>query len=173
MFDYEVNFKGGSSKYNNGEYKFHLYVTDSKGEEFHLYEALRRGLAEKRRGVLDRYSLAYPVVKLFTSTSGFGIPKEYFSYFVLVCPEVSSRLDIKPLGFKKIPHLNFSFSTTGRFLVEEEIKRLYGKHSNTYKFYSRQSFISRRRLLEMVTVTDRTKPEEVMCRPKVRKLRVE
>lgn len=174
MFDYEVKFKGGSSKYNNGDYKFHLYVTNDKGEEFHLYEALRRGLAEKARSGWDTYKLAYPVVKLFTSTAGFGIPKEYFSYFILVCPEGSSKLSIKPLGFKKIPHLNYSFEVVGRFLVAEEIQRLYGTNSNTFKFFKRQSFVSKRRILEMVKVRNlNDMNEEVICRPRVRKLRVE
>jgi len=174
MFKYEVIFKGGSLRQNQCNFKFHLYLTNpEKGEEKHLYEAVRGGEADKLAGSPNMYRLAYPVVKVFTSTSGFGMPKEYFSFFVLINPESSASIRILPLGYDRITSHNFIFQTTGRFLTDQEIRRLYGANSNTCKFYNRQSFLSKKRLQSMVTVARvNGNHEEILTKPRVRKLRL-
>jgi hypothetical protein len=49
---------------------------------------------------------------------------------------------------------DWCFIAPGRFLRREEIQKFFGSTSDTWKFYQRQSFISKRRLLEMVIVGD-------------------
>ena len=173
MFKYPFQFKGGSFKVEQKQYKFHLYTTDNNGKEDHLYQAEKVGIVERSQNDFYHYTCAYPVVKVFTSTKGFGVRSEYFSYFFLINPEANKQVTILPLGFED-PGLsikNCVFVSRGRFLTDAEIARLYGKNSNTYKYFKRQSMISKQRLLSMVKIEEVDGMGEVTQTPQVRKLR--
>jgi hypothetical protein len=161
MYKYRFRFKGGGKRVDNKNFKFHCFISDSEAVEHHLFEAKNKGLIVNDQEVptgtdyVDPYlyESAMPIVKVFSSTSGFGIPKEYFSYFFLVNPGSKKMIKIKPLGFDKDKVLDdWYFLAPGRFMTKAEIRKFFGATSDTWKFYQRQSFISRRRLLEMVEV---------------------
>lgn len=161
MYKYKFRFKGGGKRVDNMNFKFHCFVADSDAVEHHLFAAKEKGLVVQKpamEGLVGEdfmYDSAMPVVKIFTSTSGFGIPKEYFSFFFLLNPESKKMVKIRPLGFDKSIHISeWYFLGAGRFLKKEEIRKFFGHKSDTWKFYQRQSFISKRRLLEIVEVGD-------------------
>lgn len=150
MHNYSFKFKGGSTRIEKANFKFFVFVVDTQAKEHHLHGARRTGLVNPAgHGIYDS---SVPVVKVFTSTSGFGIAKEYFSYFIMLSPSTSKTINILPLGFKTVTE--WSFSGQGRFMGKEEIKRFFGHDSDTYRFYCRQALLSKRRLMEMVTITD-------------------
>lgn len=169
-------FKGGSVAVDQKQIKFHAYVTDEKGNEKHLYEAARMGLVDRELAThppfhTPIYRSSLTVLKVFTSTKGFGIPSEYFSYFFFLSNTSTKVVTIKPLGAKYLDK-DFRFNARGRFLSSNEIGRIYGQKSPTYKYFLRQSMISKRRLLEMVTVEEVDSSGEITQTPQVRKLRV-
>jgi hypothetical protein len=152
---YEFKFKGGAQKLDKAQYKFHAFIVDTQAGEHHLYGALKNGLVTQTDVVQRIYSSAVPVIKVFTATAGFGVPKEYFSYFVMLNPQSTKLIHIKPLGFKKLTindAFNWGFTGQGRFMSKEEVRRFFGADSDTWKFYNRQSFLSRQRLSELVTI---------------------
>jgi len=158
-------FKGGSvALTHNGvdaTVKFHAYVCyPVRQQEFHLHQAIKTGIVDVNLHFYDRshanrkaYGTLYPVVKIFTSSRGFGLPQEYFSYFFLLDSKSKKRVTIKPLQFDKFSALkDLFFSGTGRFLTEQEIIRLYGSKSQTVLFFKRQTYIPASRLRQMVSV---------------------
>jgi len=163
MYKYKFRFKGGGKRVDNMNFKFHCFIADSEAIEHHLFEAKNKGLVVNDQGSTsstefadaDMYESAMPVVKIFSSTSGFGIPKEYFSFFFLISPGSKKMVKIKPLGYdKSLDTKDWWFMAPGRFMRKEEIRKFFGASTDTWKFYQRQSFISKRRLLEMVEVGD-------------------
>lgn len=157
MYKYKFRFKGGGKRVDNMNFKFHCFVADSDAVEHHLFSAKEKGLivthSEHYVGEEHVYESAMPIVKVFSSTGGFGIPKEYFSFFFLLNPASKKMVKIKPLGFNKTYAIeDWYFMAAGRFLKKEEIRKFFGHTSDTWKFYQRQSFLSKRRLLEMVEV---------------------
>lgn len=154
MYDYEFKYRGGAKKLDQANYKFHVFVADNQAAEHHMYGALKNGLVEHRDVANGMYASATPVVKVFTATAGFGIPKEFFSYFIMMSPSTSKVINIKPLGFKNLSEYNWFFSGKGRFMSKEEVRRFFGANSDTWKFYQRQSFLSRTRLQELVSITE-------------------
>jgi len=154
MYNYNFGYKGGAKKLNQANYKFHVFIVDTNAKEHHLYGALKNGLVSQVDSVNCTYSSAVPVVKVFTATAGFGIPKEFFSYFIMLSPSTSKVINIKPLGFKNIAQFNWYFSGMGRFMSKDEVRRFFGATSDTWRFYQRQSFLSRTRLQELVSITE-------------------
>jgi len=163
MYKYKFRFKGGGKRVDNKNIKFHCFIADSDAVEHHLFEAKNKGLVVSDKGDVtstayadeNLYESAMPIIKVFSSTSGFGIPKEYFSFFFLVNPGSKKMIKIKPLGFELTSQVEqWYFLAAGRFLKKEEIRKFFGHTSDTWKFYQRQSFISKRRLLDMVEVGD-------------------
>jgi len=156
MYDYEFGYKGGAKKVEKANYKFHVFVADNQATEHHMYGALKNGLIEHKDTINATYYSATPVVKVFTATAGFGIPKEFFSYFIMLssATTASKVINIKPLGFKNLKDYKWFFSGRGRFMSKEEVRRFFGATSDTWKFYQRQSFLSRTRLQELVSITD-------------------
>ena len=152
MYEYQFIYKGGAKRIENANYKFLIFAVDGDGAEHHLYGATKNGLVEKRDPIKHLYYSATSVIKVFTATSGFGVPKEYFSYFILLSPAASKIIHIKPLGFKTLLDSSWEFAGRGRFMKRNEIRRFFGEDSDTWKFYSRQSFLSRQRLSELVTI---------------------
>ena len=154
MYEYQFKYKGGAKKIEQANYKFFIFVVDGDAAEHHLYGGLKNGLVERKDILNNIYYSASSIIKVFTSTSGFGVPKEYFSYFVVLSPSSSKLIHIKPLGFKALTSHDWGFAGRGRFMKKEEIMRFFGTDSNTWKFYSRQSFLSRFRLSELVTISE-------------------
>lgn len=172
-------FKGGSKElvYNSQQaiVKFHLYVSDPKGKEEHLYQSMKTGVVEQTDCNRDLYSCLYPIVKVFSSTRGFGVPQEYFSYFFLLSNGGTKIVTIRPLSFERFPEVrNFQFQAIGRFLGSEEIRKLYGTNSPTWKYYQRQSFLSAERLKKLVTINDVSEVQvgEVLTPARVRMIRI-
>jgi hypothetical protein len=154
MHKYPFKFNGGAKKLDKANYKFHAFLVDTQAQEHHLYGAMKTGIVEKSVTSNHLYSSATPVIKVFSATAGFGVPKEFFSYFIMLSPEGTRRINIKPLGFKSLRGYDWTFSGVGRFMKKEEVRRFFGASSDTWKFYQRQSFLSRFRLQELVTITD-------------------
>lgn len=160
MYKYKFRFKGGGKRVDNMNFKFHCFIADSDAVEHHLFSAKEKGLIvqppraeHESYGDSHMYDSAMPIVKVFSSTGGFGIAKEYFSFFFLLNPASKKMVKIKPLGFNKTYVIDdWYFMAAGRFLKKEEIRKFFGHTSDTWKFYQRQSFLSKRRLLEMVEV---------------------
>jgi len=175
MYKYKFAYNGGGTRRDNMNFKFHCFIADGDAVEHHLYEAKKRGLVVKeseekaervagRRpttttpvgiltGIDDTYLSAMPVIKVFSSTSGFGIPKEYFSYFFVLSPDADFQVEIKPLGFDKGCTDAWYFKAAGRFMKKTEIKGFFGGDSDTWRFYNRQAFLSKRRINQLVTVS--------------------
>lgn len=154
MHKFRFKFLGGAKKVEQANYKFHAFIVDTNSQEHHLYGALKNGLVEQMDQLNHIYASATPVIKVFSATAGFGIPKEFFSYFIMLTPSGTKQINIKPLGFKNIAGYGWSFSGVGRFMKKEEVRRFFGANSDTWKFFQRQSFLSRQRLSELVTITD-------------------
>ncbi len=190
MYKYKFAYQGGGTRRDNMNFKFHCFIADTDATEHHLFEAKKRGLVvsegdedvsnPKRRtsklaeGVIsiktDVYLSAMPIVKVFSSTSGFGIPKEYFSYFFLMNPNGDKVVRIKPLGFEQGCIPSWYFQAAGRFMTKDEIRTFFGADSDTWKFYNRQAFLSKRRINQLVDVflntgsgdlVEETKPQAV------------
>ena len=165
MYKYRFRFRGGGKRVENMNFKFHCFVADSDAMEHHLFEAKNKGLVVQApmqaviaENETHMYDSAMPIVKVFSSTSGFGVAKEYFSFFFLLNSNSKKMVKIKPLGFDN-PSVGYQlsdwyFTAPGRFLTKEEIRKFFGHTSDTWKYYQRQSFISKRRLLAMVEVGD-------------------
>lgn len=153
MYKYQFKFNGGAKKVEQANYKFHAFIVDTSSNEHHLYGALKNGLVEREDVINNIYGSVTPVVKVFSATAGFGVEKAFFSYFIMLSPASSKLIHIKPLGFKKVRQYEWGFSGQGRFMQKEEIKRFFGASSDTWRFYQRQSFLSRHRLQELVTIT--------------------
>ena len=158
---YSFRFIGGSKKLDNANYKFHVFIVDTNGEEHHIYGATKNGLVNKVDTLNSIYESATPVVKVFSATSGFGVPKEFFSYFIMLSPHSSKQINILPLGFNKLTPYRWVFSGVGRFMKKDEVKKFFGADSDTWKFYLRQSLLSRFRLSELVHITEATPKLEV------------
>lgn len=154
MYDYEFGYRGGAKKLDKANYKFHVFVADTNATEHHMYGALKNGLIGHRDSDHSTYGSATPVVKVFTATAGFGVPKEFFSYFIMLSGTSGKVINLKPLGFKNLKEHNWFFSGRGRFMSKEEVRRFFGADSDTWKFYQRQSFLSRTRLQELVSITE-------------------
>jgi len=154
MHNYEFGYYGGAKKVEQANYKFHVFIADNQATEHHLYGALKNGLVEHKDTIDHMYSCATPVVKVFNATAGFGVPKEFFSYFIMLSQSTSKVINIKPLGFKNLSEYNWFFSGRGRFMSKEEVRRFFGANSDTWKFYQRQSFLSRTRLQELVSISE-------------------
>lgn len=160
MYKYKFRFKGGGKRVDNMNFKFHCFVADSDSVEHHLFEAKNKGLvvqAPVQQSLQSNephlYDSAMPILKIFTSTSGFGIPKEYYSFFFLLNPSSSKMVKIRPLGFDKTTFISdWYFLAAGKFLTKDQIRKFFGRDSDTWRFYQRQSFLSKRRLLELVEV---------------------
>jgi hypothetical protein len=163
---YEFQYTGGAQRIENANYKFHVFVVDNEANEHHLYGALKNGLIEKMTVLPHGYLSATPVLKVFTATAGFGVPKEFFSYFIRLTPTASKVISIKPLGFKNIESLNWMFSAKGVFLKKDEVRRFFGADSDTWKYYQRQSFLSRHRLQELVQVVEASSIGEAVNKTK-------
>jgi hypothetical protein len=153
MHDYEFRFSGGAKKVEQANYKFHVFVADSSANEHHMYGALKNGLLEQRSPITHSYASATPILKVFTATAGFGVPKEFFSYFIMLSSTTDKIITIKPLGYKNIASYDWFFMGRGKFMSKEEIRRFFGADSDTWKFYQRQSFLSRTRLNELVSIS--------------------
>ena len=191
MWKAHFQFEGGSVTKNRSQYKFHCFVVNSDKTEHFLYSAIKKGLASKvnilimgdvfHRGTdwwsgYDPNKVVYrsvvPILKLFTATQGFGTAKEYFSYFIALDPNSDKSLTIKPLGYKEMGE-DWFFSAPGRFMSDSEIRAFFGTDSQTYKFYRRQSFISKSRLLDMVKIRSRDVVEVPEEEEETRYLRIE
>ena len=164
MYKYKFRFRGVGKRVENMNFKFHCFIADTEAVEHHLFEAKNKGLvvadAERQPSSTkfdDKvYVSAMPIVKVFSSTNGFGIPKEYFSFFFLLNQGSKKMVKIKPLGFDnkaaKDSIADWYFLAPGRFLTKDEIRGFFGSTGDTWKFYQRQSFLSKRRLLDMIEV---------------------
>lgn len=156
MHKYQFRFFGGAKKVENANYKFHAFIVDTNSQEHHLYGALKNGLVEQVDNSNHIYTSATPIIKVFSATAGFGVPKEFFSYFIMLSPVGTKQINIKPLGYKDISAYGWNFSGVGRFMKKEEVRRFFGAGSDTWKFFNRQSFLSRVRLQELVKITEVT-----------------
>ena len=153
MHNYEFRFRGGAQKLEQANYKFHVFIADNDANEHHMYGALKNGLVEQKDHATNSYASATPILKVFTATAGFGVPKEFFSYFIMLSSTTDKIITIKPLGFKKLVNYDWYFVGKGKFMSREEIRRFFGASSDTWKFYQRQSFLSRTRLQELVSIS--------------------
>jgi hypothetical protein len=160
----KFEFQGGAKLVDRKNYKFHVFVVDTDANEHHLFGAIKNGLVTATRdlsaGYEEYYSTSSPILKVFSATSGFGIAKEYFSYFIKLDETSTKMISIQPLGYRDIPNFNWRFRGQGRFLVKEEIRRFFGVKSDTWKFYTRQTFLSRSRLQSLVEVKDVNQAED-------------
>ena len=149
MSSYEFIYKGGSKRVDKVNYKFHCFISDpADNKEYILFAGIGKGLVRRVEGI--GYSTPMSFIKIFTSIDGFGVEKKYFSYFVAFHEDATSEIKIKPLGYEAVP--SWEFCARGSFLSQSQVRGLYGSDSDTYKFYTRQSFISKKDLLDMVTV---------------------
>jgi hypothetical protein len=163
MHKFSFRFKGGAQRIDNASIKFLTFVVDTNAVEHPLYNAIKTGLVEKDKtgGSNVGYTSVTPILKVFAATKGFGIPSEYFSYFVVLNPESSKQIQIRPLGYKKLGSAyDWMFVGTGRFMSKDEIRKFFSSSSDTYKFFTRQSFLSRQRLSELVTIAEPNAPVE-------------
>lgn len=154
-------------------YKFHLFAIVEEGKEFIEFEARKKGILDRAteanirgesegfenqkdsNGVpintrIDYISLV-PNVKVFTAASGFGIRKMWCSFFFHFDRKSPNIITIRPGQDSDAPG-DFLFKARGRFLKDEEIKSLVGAASDTYKFYKRQTYLSKAELRNYVQV---------------------
>jgi len=148
---YSFNFIGGVTKYpeKRSVSKFLLFhllpsFTTVGMEEKIFFQSLREGHAiVKKNEFFEAYD---PYFKIFTLTEGFGIQKQFFSFYF--------KLDIHERETKILPICEADtktyFSGKGRFMGDREIKELLGKESASYGFYKQQMPLSKSLLRRMV-----------------------
>lgn len=151
---HRFSFSGGVNKYP--EYRkaskfllFHLLPdlkTDGVTEKI-VFQSLAEGyvIYSAREGV---YSTNDPYFKLFTLTEGFGIRKQFFSFYF--------KLDIHERETKILPLCEIDtkcyFSGKGRFMRCREVEELLGYDPDplSYRLYKQQMPLSKSLLQRMV-----------------------
>lgn len=157
---FHLAFKGGTDKRDDATFKFFCFFRIEEGREVSevmLYRAEKRGIIT-RAAELDlqedelvgvpHYSALVPDVKIFASSAGFGVQKRYYSYFIRLDATSPKIITIRPFGLK----YGQAFRARGRFLTPAEVKEMYGEDSETYQFYTRQTYLSKYELQDYVTI---------------------
>lgn len=147
---FKFEFRGKSIKHDQKVIKFHSFVFTADGKEEILYQAVKKGFVEHSHGSVEYYS-NFPVLKIFSSTSGFGIRKAYQNYFFKLDESSNRQVRIKPLGYEHL-YEDLYFQANGHFLTPDEIAELLGTESQTFTFYKRQTYLSKRELQEHIEV---------------------
>lgn len=148
---FPFEFRGRTLKRDNKIIKFHAFIRTTDGEEDILFSAVGKGFVDHDKGT-DTYFSAFPLIKIFSSTSGFGIRKAYQSYFFKLDSTSNREVLIKPLGYEHLGSEELFFRGLGYFLTPQEIKETVGEDTQTYKFYLRQTVLSKRELQELIEV---------------------
>lgn len=153
---YSFNFIGGVTKYPEKRLAskfllFHLIPNEEFPDQIDekiFFQSLRGGYSIFSKSDIHapEHGTNYPHFKIFTLTEGFGVQKQFFSFYF--------KLDIHERETKILPICEADtrtyFSGKGRFMVDREIKDLLGKESVSYKFYKQQMPLSKSLLRRMV-----------------------
>lgn len=174
---YQVKFRGGSLKENNREYKFHAFILTADQQEYIFYEALQKGFVtrgQRKDGAnRDEYQMQFPIVKVLTAQSGFGIHKAYYNFFVKLNPE-SKLLTIRSFGHDERRSSNrlknLVFQCRGRFMTHDEILKAYPDDSKTIMFYSKQARLTKAELQSLASL-DQAEDEPGLKQKTVRFIR--
>lgn len=161
---YPFSWVGGTHKEGEHQtFKFFLFamVEDQDPKEIIYFEAAKRHIfrkveedpssAEKRATPFRTpYLSLVPTVKIFMGQQGFGIRKSYFSFFFQFTRNEGKIVTINPFGSELS---NYSFQAKGRFLSTGEIKELVGEDSESYKYYCKQTYLSKTELSGYVSLS--------------------
>ena len=161
---YRFQWKGGAHKpTEHASYKFYLFAMLDDAEVIY-FEAKKRGIIYTASFAdTDRESEGFPdtpgsgedfmsqtkYLKIFMSQSGFGLRKSFYSFFFCLDRKIDKVISIRPFGMEHVDHY---FRGRGRFLTTDEVRQLVGEDSDTFRFYSRQTYLSRTELQKHVTL---------------------
>jgi hypothetical protein len=164
---YRFYWKGGQEKVNEGSsgeenYKFYMFAVLEDTESI-FYEATKQGLIKPApttpddqdqaddilRSGAKPYVIFTPEIKVFMASQGFGVRRSYYSFFFKFENEVKDVITIRPFGPN---HKNHLFRGRGRFMSNDEIKTRYGGDSQTFKYFMRQTYLSKAELRQHVTI---------------------
>lgn len=154
MSNLTFDFSGGIQKYPTERLiskflLFHLIkdpVTGKVAEKL-LFKSIRDGNAVDNRAFVstpmkaypkqdpERFQTSDPFLKVFTLISGFGVSKQFYSFFFLLDIH-ESLTTILPLCTHS---QDYYFLGRGRFMLKDEIKTLLGEESVSYAFYTKQA----------------------------------
>lgn len=153
---YNFNFIGGVTKYPEKRLVskfllFHLIPNEEYPDQIDekiFFQSLREGYSILPNSDIFtvEHATNYPHFKIFTLTEGFGMQKQFFSFYF--------KLDIHERETKILPICEADtktyFSGKGRFMGSKEVKELLGKESMSYRFYKQQMPLSKSLLRRMV-----------------------
>lgn len=165
---YPFAWKGGT--YKEGEhqtFKFFLFamLEDETPQEIIHFNAVKRHIFRKESNDLsiegnssvmsgsdlEPYLSLTPIIKVFMSQKGFGIRQSYFSFFFRFTRDEGKIVTIRPFGFD-LSH--YAFRAKGRFLSKDEVKALVGEGSDTFRYYLKQTYLSKVELNTYVSLSD-------------------
>lgn len=158
MLRYQFNFKGGVTKYppERVTSKFLLFHFAPKEgglkqiEEHILFKALQSGNVIHKTGIPElinpsnslkehmgqsqTYETNYPWLKVFTLVEGFGVQRQFFSFYF--------KLDIHEAEVKILPVCGADnsgyFSGRGKLMSGREVTELIGADSPAHTYYTQQ-----------------------------------
>ena len=125
------------------------------------------GLSEGADYEENAFVSATPDVKIFLGSSGFGVRKVNRSFYFRIDNSTNSNLvNIVSL----YPSAStFLFSARGKFWTQEKKRKRFGEDSQTYRYYARQSFLSKAELRKLITIT---KPNQIKEKEGMRLIRM-
>lgn len=160
MKAYRFEFAGGNHKIypespKQQTHKFFLFSIltqrENEAQEVIFFEAIKRGIIIRRPTPksLNSYICYAPEVKLFLSSSGFGLRKMYYNLFFKFDSACQRKVTIKSFNYNES---SYFFKAKGRFMLQEEIRDRYGENSPTYQYYLKQPYLSRSELKEIIQI---------------------
>lgn len=176
---YTFSYAGGIWKQDGRVSKFYCFALIPKDEtkqyeELIFFEAIKKGFMSRILGgdteAQDaEYSSVYPIFKIFTLTEGFGYQKQFYSfYFKLDARGLITT--IRPLPLKEGDESEArKFIGRGIFLTQEELKKILGEETPSYRFFSKQAPLSKSLYHQIISVDMETM---VPTSKVVRKIRI-
>lgn len=155
---YHFHFRGGVFKPNmHLTEKFMLFFVMG-GEEVPFYKAVDTGLCVPTDFGATEFTTNNNIVKIFVSRQGFGVSKQFYSFYFRIgeAGKGNNKVKIVPFTPGGTPGFhNYHFEAFGKFLKNTEAAELLDKESFSYKMVTKQGMLPLEVLRKLVTI-DRT-----------------
>lgn len=117
-------------------------------KEIPLYQMLRDGLAQRVDSGGSEYLTKYDCCKLFVCKQGFGMAKQYHSFYILL-GESYPTMTILPISGEQI---GFSFKAKSKIMTREEVLKRLPDGMESKKFFIRQEVLPVNVMQKMVFI---------------------
>jgi hypothetical protein len=150
---FTFSFKGGVVKpTEHSNEKFLLFFLVGE-QEVPFYQMLREGIANRKEDGKEEFVTKHQICKLFTSRQGFGIQKQYNSFYIRLDP---SQPMLKILPFSGTA-TGFYFSGRASLMKRDEVLESLPEKSESRIFFTRQEVLP---LLNKMVMVDRSEIKE-------------